>query len=124
MASPNRLQALLELSRALSSSLDLDDVLAVLLDRVSRLTGATGTAVSRWDADRDVLVTLAHHSHGENSLGEDQVEYAVADFPSTGHVIHSQLPVQVRASNPRDNPRKRALIERLGFKSLLMLALV
>ena len=124
MAPPNRLQALLELSRALSSSLDLADVLTVLLDRVSRLTGATGTAVSRWDPERDVLVTLAHHTHGDNSLAEDEVEYSVADFPSTGYVIHSQRPVQVRASNPRDDPLERALIERLGFKSLLMLALI
>jgi diguanylate cyclase (GGDEF)-like protein len=124
MAPPNRLQALLELSRALSSSLDLSDVLTVLLDRVSRLTGATGTAVSRWDRDRDVLVTLAHHSHGENSLAEDEVEYPVADFPSTGRVLRSQLPLQVRASNPRDDPLERALIGRLGFRSLLMLALV
>jgi diguanylate cyclase (GGDEF)-like protein len=124
MAPPNRLQALLELSRALSSSLDLNDVLTVLLDRVSRLTGATGTAVSRWDRERDVLVTLAHHSHGENSLAEDEVVYPVADFPSTGRVLRSQLPLQVRASNPRDDPHERALIERLGFRSLLMLALV
>jgi diguanylate cyclase (GGDEF)-like protein len=124
MASPNRLQALLELSRALSSSLDLTDVLAVLLDRVSRLTGATGTAVSRWDRDRNVLVTMVHHSNGSSPLAEDEQEYAVADFPSTECVLHTQQPVQVRASNPRDDSRERALIEQLGFRSLLMLALV
>ncbi len=125
MAPPNRLQALLELSRALSSSLDLTDVLGVLLDRVSRLTGATGTAVSRWDRERDVLVTMVHQSHGARSLVEEASgEYAVSDFPSTELVLRTQQPVQVRASNPRDDACERALIERLGFKSLLMLALV
>ena len=124
MAPPNRLQALLELSRALSSSLDLEDVLTVLLDRVSRLTGATGTAVSRWDADRDVLVTLAHHSHGANSLADAQQEYAVSEFPSTGSVLRTQRPLQVRSSNPRDDALERALLARLGFRSLLMLPLV
>src|SRR5919206_1374523 len=102
MAPPNRLQALLELSRALSSSLDLTDVLTVLLDRVARLTGATGTAVSRWDRDRDVLVTLVHHSHGSSLIEDDSIEYALADFPSSAEVLHSQRPVQIRASNPRD----------------------
>lgn len=125
MAPPNRLQALLELSRALSSSLDLTDVLTVLLDRVSRLTGATGTAVSRWDRERDVLVTMVHQSNGVRSLVEDgDAEYAVSDFPTTALVLHTQQPVQVRASNPRDDVRERELIERLGFRSLLMLALV
>jgi diguanylate cyclase (GGDEF)-like protein len=124
MAPPNRLQALLELSRALSSSLDLSDVLTVLLDRVSRLTGATGTAVSRWDRERDVLVTLAHHSHAGNSLAEEVHEYPVSEFPSTGLVLRTQRPLQVRLSNPRDDPLERALIARLGFKSLLMLPLV
>jgi diguanylate cyclase (GGDEF)-like protein len=125
MAQPNRLQALLELSRALSSSLDLQDVLAMLLDRVARLTGATGTAVSRWDRDRDVLVTLVHQSHGTSSLAEDGVvEYAMDAFPSSASVLRTQRPVQIRASNPRDDPHERALIQGLGFKSLLMLALV
>jgi diguanylate cyclase (GGDEF)-like protein len=125
MAPPNRLQALLELSRALSSSLDLTDVLAVLLDRVSRLTGATGTAVSRWERERNVLVTMVHHTNGANALvGDAEEEYEVADFPSTEAVLRTQRPVQVRASNPRDDARERALIEALGFRSLLMLALV
>ncbi|MDX6546740.1 MAG: hypothetical protein QOG33_290, partial [Gaiellales bacterium] len=72
--SPNRLQALLELSRALSSTLDLRDVLLGLLDRVARLTGATGTAVSRWDREQGAIVTLVHHSHGTNSLVEEGVD--------------------------------------------------
>jgi diguanylate cyclase (GGDEF)-like protein len=125
MAQPNRFQALLELSRALSSSLDLQDVLTMLLDRVARLTGATGTAVSRWDRDRDVLVTLVHHSHGTSSLAEDGVaEYAMDAFPSSSSVLRTQRPIQIRASNPRDDPHERALMQELGFKSLLMLALV
>ena len=84
MAPPNRLQALLELSRALSSSLDLDEVLLEMLSRVARLTGATGTAVWRWDREPGVMVTLVHHSHGTNSLVEDGVEgYVLEQYPAT-----------------------------------------
>ncbi|HEY0387698.1 MAG TPA: sensor domain-containing diguanylate cyclase [Gaiellales bacterium] len=124
MAPPNRLQALLELSRALSSSLDLNDVLTVLLDRVARLTGATGTAVSRWDRERDVLVTLVHHSHGATLIEDESIEYQLSEFPSSAEVLRTQRPMQVRASNPRDDARERDLIVSLGFRSLLMLALV
>jgi diguanylate cyclase (GGDEF)-like protein len=123
--SPNRLQALLELSRALSSTLDLRDVLLGLLDRVARLTGATGTAVSRWDRDRGVIVTLVHHSHGTNSLVEEGVEgYLLSQFPATVEVLETQRPRQVRLSNPRDDPHERDMLRKLGFGSLLMLALV
>jgi diguanylate cyclase (GGDEF)-like protein len=125
MPPPNRLQALLELSRALSSSLDLRDVLLVLLDRVARLTGATGTAVSRWDKDQDVVVTLVHHSHGVNSLAEEGVEgYMLSLYPATAAVLETQRPRQVRLSNPRDDPAEREMLRKLGFGSLLMLALV
>src|SRR4051812_18697177 len=101
MASPNRLQALLELSRALSSTLDLRDVLLELLDRVARLTGATGTAVSRWDRERGVVVTMVHHSHGTHSLAEDDVEgYTLTSYPATAAVLETQRPRQIRRSNP------------------------
>jgi diguanylate cyclase (GGDEF)-like protein len=124
MAPPNRLQALLELSRALSSSLDLNDVLTGVLDRVARLTGATGTAVTRWDRERDVLVTLVHHSHGAALIADESHEYPLPEFPASAQVLHTQQPMQVRVSNPRDDPRERQLIESLGFRSLLMLPLV
>jgi len=125
MPPPNRLQALLELSRALSSSLDLRDVLLVLLDRVARLTGATGTAVSRWDREQGVVVTLVHHSHGVNSLAEEGVEgYMLSLYPATADVLETQRPRQVRLSNPRDDPAEREMLRKLGFGSLLMLALV
>ncbi len=125
MPPPNRLQALLELSRALSSSLDLRDVLLGLLDRVARLTGATGTAVSRWDRDGDVMVTLVHHSHAANSLVEDGAEgYLLSQYPATADVLLSQRPRQIRVSNPRDDSIEREMLRKLGFRSLLMLALV
>jgi diguanylate cyclase (GGDEF)-like protein len=122
---PNRLQALLELSRALSSSLDLEDVLTMLLERVARLTGASGTAVSRWDRTSGRLVTLVHHSHTESSLVAEGVDaYMVADYPCCAQVLETQQPVQIRVSNPRDDLHERALLEMLGFRSRLMLALV
>src|SRR5262245_2795140 len=125
MPSPNRLSALLELSRALSSSLELEDVLEQMLQRVARLAGATGTAVSRWDRDRQVLVTLVHHTHGSRSLAsEPGQEFELDRFPLSAHVLETQRPAQVRLSNPRDDQHERELLDALGFRSLLMLPLV
>ena len=125
MAPTNRLQALLELSRALSSTLDLRDVLLELLDRVARLTGATGTAVSRWDRERGVMVTLVHHSHGDASLiGAGTEGYLLDGYPATADVLETQRPRQIRRSNPRDDAAERASLQDLGFGALLMLPLV
>jgi diguanylate cyclase (GGDEF)-like protein len=125
MAPPNRLQALLELSRALSSSLDLDQVLSELLSRISRLTGATGAAVSKWDRDRNMLVTLMHHSHRENSLVEPGAEEVqLVGFPAFGEVLRDQQPRQIRRSNPRDPAAERARLRELGFGAVLVLPLV
>lgn len=125
MAPPNRLQALLELSRTLSSSLDLAQVLAETVSRISRLTGATGAAVSRWDRDRNVLVRLAHHSHNESSLatpGNDEV--GLDAFPARLEVLQRQTPQQIRRFNPRDDPAERAMLGELGFGTVLRVALV
>src|SRR5439155_717825 len=52
MASSDRLRALVDLSRTISSSLDLEDVLRRFTDHATAVTGAAATAVSRWDRDR------------------------------------------------------------------------
>jgi diguanylate cyclase (GGDEF)-like protein len=124
MAPPNRLQALLELSRALSSSLDLDQVLSELVSRISRLTGATGAAVSKWDRDRNVLVRLVHHSHQANQHVELSEEVAVDGLPVTLEVLQNQVPRQIRLYNPRDDAAERAQLRELGFGTVLMLPLV
>ena len=59
MASADRLRALVDLSRALSSSLDLEDVLRCFTAHATAVNGAAATAVSLWERDRDVLITLA-----------------------------------------------------------------
>jgi diguanylate cyclase (GGDEF)-like protein len=124
MAPPNRLQALLELSRALSSSLDLDQVLSELVSRISRLTGATGAAVSKWDRERNVLVMLVQHSHHTNSLVSGSDEVSVAGLPATHEVLETQVPRQIRRFNPRDDAAERELLGELGFGAALLLPLV
>jgi len=124
MAPPNRLQALLELSRALSSSLDLDQVLSELVSRISRLTGATGAAVSRWDRDRNVLVRLVHHSHNAESAVVSPEEMPVHGLPATLSVLEHQEPRQIRLYNPRDDAEERRQLRELGFGTMLMLPLV
>src|SRR5438552_2521951 len=125
MAPQNRLQALFDLSRTLSSSLDLAEVLDQFTNRAAELTGAVAADLSTWDRDRDVLVQLTEYLLHEDrvSIPEDKL-YPLADYPASRAVLDLQLPLQIRTSNAEDDPHERRLLEQRGLQSLLMLPLV
>jgi diguanylate cyclase (GGDEF)-like protein len=125
MAPANRLQALLDLSRTLSSSLELGVVLGEFTARATELTGATAAEVSTYDREQDALVMLVEYIQGADEITEMGGEiYRLEDFPATKRVLETQQPQQIRVANPDDDPNERALLERRGQGSLLMLPLV
>jgi diguanylate cyclase (GGDEF)-like protein len=125
MAPANRLQVLLDLSHKLSSSLELNEVLRAFADNAAELTGATAAELSFWDRDRDCLVMLVEHLQGADEITEEGGQvYRLSDFPATRHVLTAQQPLQIRVSNPEDDPAERKLLESRGQNALLMLPLV
>lgn len=125
MAPANRLQALLDVSHTLSSTLDLSEVLRAFTDQATELTGATAAEISFWDHDRDQLVMLVEHLEGNDEITEEGGQtYRLADYPATRQVLETQEPIQIRVSNENDDPAERALLESRGRKTLLMLPLV
>jgi diguanylate cyclase (GGDEF)-like protein len=125
MAQAARLQALLDLSRALSSSLDLRDVLREFATHATRLTGATAAELSTYDPARGDLVMLVEYREGKEEITATGGQvYHLDDYPATRHVLDTQEAVQVRVDDPDADPAERALLERQGQKSLLMLPLV
>ena len=125
MLAADRLRALVDLSRTLSSSLDLKDVLRSFTAHAITLTGASGTAVSMWDRERDLLVTLTdYQDHVIGEIAEADMEYALADFPASLAVMTGQQPVVVSVADEHADPSERALLEEGGYRTLLMLPLV
>jgi len=125
MAPANRLQALLDVSHKLSSTLDLSEVLRAFTDQATELTGATAAEISFWDRERDQLVMLVEHLEGTNEITEDGGQtYHLSDFPATRRVLETREPIQIRVSNPEDDAAERALLEERNRKALLMLPLV
>ena len=125
MAPQNRLQALFDLSRTLSSSLELTDVIGRFTDQAAELTGATAADLSSFDRERDVLVQLTEYLKHEDrvSIPQDRL-YPLADFPATRLVLDEQRPLQIRVSRPEDDPSERRFLEERGLQSLLMLPLM
>src|SRR6187401_421090 len=125
MAPANRLQALLDVSHKLSSTLELSEVLRAFANQATELTGATAAEISFWDHDRDQLVMLVEHLEGNDEITEEGGQtYRLADYPATRQVLETQEPIQIRVSNENDDPAERALLESRGRKTLLMLPLV
>jgi diguanylate cyclase (GGDEF)-like protein/PAS domain S-box-containing protein len=125
MLAADRLRALVDLSRTLSSSLDLKDVLRSFTAHAITLTGASGTAVSMWDRERDLLVTLTdYEAHVIGEIADADSQYALADFPASLAVMTEQQAEIVRVADPAADPAERALLEQSGYRTLLMLPLV
>ena len=125
MASSDRLRALVDLSRTISSSLDLEDVLRRFTDHATAVTGAAATAVSLWDRDRDVLITLAdYEAHVVGEIAKADEEFPLADYPDSRRVIEDRVPFVVRTADANAHPGECKILEELGYRSMLMLPLV
>jgi diguanylate cyclase (GGDEF)-like protein len=125
MAPANRLQALLDVSHKLSSTLELSEVLRAFTDQATELTGATAAEISFWDHERDELIMLVEYFEGANEITEEGGQiYRLVDFPATKQVLETQEPIQIRVSNENDDPAERALLEARDRKALLMLPLI
>jgi diguanylate cyclase (GGDEF)-like protein len=125
MAQANRLQALLDVSRSLSSSLELRDILREFATRAAELTGATAAELSHYDPAKGALVMLVEYREGVDEITTTGGQvYHLVDYPATRHALETQEAVQIRVSDPTHDPAERALLEHQGQKSLLMLPLV
>jgi diguanylate cyclase (GGDEF)-like protein len=120
-----RLETLLELSRSVTSTLELEDVLEEFVKRAKELTYAGGLAVSAYDPERDAVVTLAGAAGGapeKTPKGEET--FPLAQYPATRTVLERRTALQVRLSDPHADRSERALLEAQGYRALLMLPLV
>ncbi len=118
------LSALLDASSAISASLELHDVFTALADHLTRVIKVTGCALSRWDQEKQHVITLVdrlHQVEGPTSTGSI---YPLQDYPLTRRVLDMRQPVMVYTDDPEADPNEVAILEKQDSKSLLMLPLI
>ncbi len=113
------MSTLVETSSAISSTLDVRQVLDTVARQMVRALDVTGCAISDWDKEEGRLVTVA--AYREEDIG---TSYAVRDYPATAQVLRTQQPLVVQVDDPEADAAKRADLEKWGRKTLLMLPLV
>ena len=94
-------------------------VLHVACGELVELMDATFASVSR--VIGDLLVELS--GFRRSGVAHPLELYLVTDYPLTHEVIQGGEPRVVRRADPGADPAEAALLERLGFDSLLMLPL-
>jgi diguanylate cyclase (GGDEF)-like protein len=124
VAARNRqLTAFIDSSRAMTSTLDLEEVLDVVCRQTARALGAQSSYIYEYDAEANTMVWLAHYqrdpSHGfEEPLG---TVYPIEDLPQDRAVIQTRRPVQVSLDDPDVDPLVREqLIEWEELSSLMV----
>jgi PAS domain S-box-containing protein len=115
---------MLETARAVSSTLDLEEVLALIAEQMVKAAGVDGCTLSRWDKEADAVVTwIEHRVQDLEWPDEPGTTYPLKDFPATRAVIETRQPLTVRVSDPDADPAEVAYMQEVGSASLLMLPL-
>jgi signal transduction histidine kinase len=122
------LQALGEVSRAVSSTLDLETVLNTIVTRAVQLSNANGGVLYEYDEATQGFSRI----RGGHGLDDDLVEVLSASplrlgEGAAGRAVALQAPVQVAdvlAEGTYDVARIRAIFERRGYRSLLAVPLL
>ncbi len=120
------LAALLEATSAIFSSLDLETVLRAASAQLVRLIGVDRCVLSRYDPrEKSVHTWLEHTAQGIKVWHSDTPDtvYALQDYPLMARVLAEQISAVVREDDPLADPAERALMRKLGIKSLLMVPL-
>ena len=127
VAAHNRqLTALVDSSRAMTSTLDLDEVLDVVCRQTARALDAQSSYIYEYDPEANTMVWLAHYqrdpSHGfEEPLG---AVYPLEDLPQDRIVVQTRRPVQVSLDDPDIDPVIRDQLLDWEEMSSLMVPLI
>jgi GAF domain-containing protein len=125
--SVEELKALGEVSRAVSSTLDLETVLSTIVARAVQLSGTSGGVIYEYDEATQQLHLRATHRMEEELVKTVLAAPIRLGEGATGKAVAARAAVQVSdALDDREYAvtRIRAIFERLGYRSLLAVPLL
>jgi HD-GYP domain-containing protein (c-di-GMP phosphodiesterase class II) len=120
------LETLLEASKAMASSMELDEVLDELARRAAVALGTPQCLIYEHDSERDLVILRSTYSAaGIDTDDEDRVgtEYSLEDYPSDRELLEAGEIVEERLSDPDLGADVRASMELFGEKTCLTVPL-
>ena len=119
----SELRALLTVSRAVSSSLQLSDVLRQAASTLARLIRVDFCSLSDYLPERNEIITIAIYSADEDVSGQGNLGrvFHLDNYPATLRVLRLGQPHVTRLDDPSADPAEiRQLIHDKMFSSLLI----
>ncbi len=116
------LRGLLDMSSALSRSLDPVAVADLMAEHFARAVGAEQAQISDWDVAGDRVRTLGCHPAARRAELDDF--YDLAGYPLTRRVLEERAIVGVDVDDPDADPAEVDLLRQDGSGGLIMLPLV
>jgi diguanylate cyclase (GGDEF)-like protein len=116
------LKRLLDMSSALSASLDPRAVAYLMAEHIGKAFEVDEAAISYWDRTGDQLLTLGYYP--PLAPGELQESFALAGYPQTRRVLEQQAVEVVDVDDPNADPAEVALLRAEGIAACVMLPLV
>lgn len=121
-----QLSALIGASRAMTSTLDLDELLEVVCRQAALALDAGSSYIYEYDKEADAMVWLAEHQRDAGHTFEEPLGtvYPIEDLPQDLLVVRTRRPVEVRLDDPELDPVMRRQLLEWGEQSSLMVPLV
>jgi|GEM_PF-751950 len=121
----SELRALLTVSRAVSSSLQLPDVLKQAATTLARLMRVDFCSLSDYFPERDEIVTLAIYSASDDVSGDGDLGrvFSLEDYPATRRVLQSGQPLVIRLDDLKADQSEIQQLQHDDMNSSLLLPL-
>ena len=116
------LRQLLDMSSALSRSLDPKDVAQLIAEHLVRAVGADRAQISDWDAAGNRVRTLGCYPPEHRKTIDDF--YSLDRYPLTARVLNDGVIATVDTEDPDADAAEVAELRREGMRGLIMLPLV
>lgn len=120
------LTLLFDTSAAVSISLDSRKVVETTAQQAMAALEAEGCAISIWEEDQNVLVTLYDYGRSMDWWKPDApgTVYSLVDYPATQQVLKSAAPCVIQAGDPTSDAAETAWMREQGIKTLLMAPMI
>lgn len=121
-----QLSALIDSSRAMTSSLDLDEVLDVVCRQAALALDAGSSYIYEYDSSANTMIWVATFQRDPDHSFEEPLGsvYPLEDLPQDRAVIETRRPVEVRLDDPDLDPEMREQLLEWEEKASLMVPLV
>ncbi|MCS6910108.1 MAG: diguanylate cyclase [Anaerolineales bacterium] len=114
---------LYEATREFTAGLEEEAVLIATARRLADALQTSGCTLSRWDRAQDCLVTLLSYDRTRGEIEARGTQYPLANYPTTRRVLETHRPMIIHADDPTADLSERAVLEKYGYASVLMLPL-